>query len=109
MVFFMYPPVLGREGCKNTPPAGSDFALRASQGQSRIFAPLTSFSTYDSYEAPYENTARSLDKINTPPARSASPFGLRRAKVGFFTYPVPFLTNDKCEAPYENTALSLDK
>ena len=46
----------------NTPPAGSDFALRASQGQSRIFAPLTSFSMYDSYEAPYENTALSLDK-----------------------------------------------
>ena len=67
MVFFMYPPVLGREGCKNTPPAGSDFALRASQGQSRIFAPLTPFSMYDSYEAPYENTALMINEKGRMP------------------------------------------
>ena len=64
---------------KTPPPArsASPFGLR--RAKVVFFTYPVPFLTNDKCEAPYENTALSLDKINTPPAGSTSPFGLRRA------------------------------
>ena len=52
---------------KTPPPARSDFALRASQGQSHFFTYPAPFLTNDKCEAPYENTALAINEKGLMP------------------------------------------